>query len=109
MPHGRSYSVALLLTVTLDATAAFAQTSPQADQFRAALEAAQAPLPRRIVAAEDARQLTPATQALLAEGMKSSDAAVRAQAVRSAGRFETPALRTDGMQLLDDRDPMVRH
>lgn len=109
MPHGRSYSVALLLTATLDANAAFAQTSPQADQFRAALEAAQAPLPRRIVAAEDARQLTPATQALLAEGMKSSDAAVRAQAVRSAGRFETPALLNDVMQLLADRDPMVRH
>ena len=109
MPSGRSCSVALLLTATLGVEAALAQASPQPDQFRAALEAAQAPLPRRLVAAEDARQLTPVTQALLAEGMKSPDPAVRAQAVRSAGRFETPALLNDVMQLLADRDATVRH
>lgn len=108
MPLRRSCSWVAALALTVGAGVAAAQTSPQAEQFKAALEAAQGPLPRRIVAAEDARQLTPATLALLSEGMKSPDAAVRAQAVRSAGRFETPSLLNDVMQLLTDRDATVR-
>lgn len=108
MPLRRSCSLVAALALTVGAGVASAQTSPQAEQFKAALEAAQGPLPRRIVAAEDARQLTPATLALLSEGMKSPDAAVRAQAVRSAGRFETPSLLNDVMQLLTDRDATVR-
>lgn len=108
MSLGRSCSVAAVLAAVLGAGSAVAQTPSPAEQFKAALEAAQGSLPRRIVAAEDARQLSPATLALLAEGMKSADAAVRAQAVRSAGRFETPSLLNDVMQLLTDRDASVR-
>lgn len=108
MSLGRSCSVAAVLAAVLGAGTAVAQTPSPAEQFKAALEAAQGSLSRRIVAAEDARQLSPATLALLAEGMKSPDAAVRAQAVRSAGRFETPSLLNDVMQLLTDRDASVR-
>ena len=108
MSLGRSCSVAAVLAAVLGAGSAVAQTPSQAEQFKAALEAAQGSLSRRIVAAEDSRQLSPATLALLAEGMKSPDAAVRAQAVRSAGRFETPSLLNDVMQLLTDRDATVR-
>lgn len=109
MPLRRPCLVAVAFTAAVAVSPSVAQTSPQAEQFKAALEAAQGPLSRRIVAAEDSRQLTPATLALLSEGMKSADAAVRAQAVRSAGRFETPSLLNDVMPLLTDRDATVRH
>ncbi len=69
---------------------------------------AQAPLSTRLLLAEDARILSLETHALLAEGMKSPDAKLRAQAVRAAGRFETPALLNDIMPLLTDQDLDVR-
>lgn len=69
---------------------------------------AQAPLSTRLLLAEDARTLSLETHALLAEGMKSPDAKLRAQAVRAAGRFETPALLNDIMPLLTDQDLDVR-
>ncbi|MEZ5293667.1 MAG: peptidylprolyl isomerase [Vicinamibacterales bacterium] len=74
----------------------------------AAAARAQEPIEVRLLRAEDARQLTPETQALFVEGMKSADAKVRAQAVRAAGRFETPALLFDILPLLADRDADVR-
>lgn len=87
------------------ATGAAAQTA--GEQLTAAI-APPAPLPQRILLAEDARMLTPVVQALFAEGMKSPDATIRAQAVRAAGRFETPSLLNDVTPLLTDPDPNVR-
>lgn len=69
---------------------------------------AQAPLTDRLLLAEDARMLSAEVQALFVEGMKSADAAVRAQAVRAAGRYETPALVGDVLPLLADPDANVR-
>lgn len=48
------------------------------------------------------------TQALFLQGMKSTDPKVRAQAVRAAGRFETPGLLNDILPRLADPDPRVR-
>ncbi len=73
-----------------------------------AAAAAQDGLSTRLLRAEDARVLSLDTHALLAEGLKSPDPAVRAQAVRAAGRFETPSLLNDVMPLLTDRDAEVR-
>jgi len=69
---------------------------------------AQAPLSTRLLRAEDARILSVEAHAVMAEGMKSADPKVRAQAVRAAGRFETPSLLNDVMPLLTDPDPEVR-
>lgn len=69
---------------------------------------AQEPLAVRLLRAEDARMLTADVQALFVEGMKSAEAAVRAQAVRAAGRFETPAVVGDVLPLLADPDANVR-
>jgi len=73
----------------------------------AAVDADQS-LSARLLRAEDARDLSRETHALLAEGLKSPDAAIRAQAVRAAGRFETPALLNDIMPRLTDQDAEVR-
>ena len=69
---------------------------------------AQESLSTRLLLAEDARVLSLETHALLTEGLKSADAKVRAQAVRAAGRFETPSLLNDIMPLLTDQDVEVR-
>ncbi|MCC6989876.1 MAG: HEAT repeat domain-containing protein [Acidobacteria bacterium] len=69
---------------------------------------AQESLSTRLIRAEDARVLSLETHALLAEGMKSADPTVRAQAVRAAGRFETPSLLNDIMPRLTDPDAEVR-
>jgi cyclophilin family peptidyl-prolyl cis-trans isomerase/HEAT repeat protein len=69
---------------------------------------AQESLSTRLLLAEDARVLSLETHALLTEGLKSADAKVRAQAVRAAGRFETPSLLNDIMPLLTDPDAEVR-
>ena len=71
--------------------------------------AAQASLSARLLRFEDARDLSGAAQAALTEGMKSTDPRLRAQAVRAAGRFETPALLTLILPLLSDADADVRH
>lgn len=73
-----------------------------------ALGHAQAPLTDRLLLAEDTRMLSAEVQALFVEGMKSADAAVRAQAVRAAGRYETPAVVADVLPLLADPDANVR-
>ena len=52
---------------------------------------AQAPLSTRLLRAEDARILSVEAHAVMAEGMKSADPKVRAQAVRAAGRSEVMA------------------
>ncbi|MGE0812704.1 MAG: peptidylprolyl isomerase [Vicinamibacterales bacterium] len=96
---GASLIVRLRTYVALTA-AALAATAPAGR--------AQEPIEVRLLQAEDARQLTPETQALFVEGMKSPDPKVRAQAVRAAGRFETPALIFDVLPLLADRDANVR-
>lgn len=70
--------------------------------------AAQAPLVGRLLAFEDARDLSAAALAAFAEGMKSPDARLRARAVRAAGRFETPALLSQILPLLSDPDADVR-
>lgn len=70
--------------------------------------AAQEPLTVRLLRAEDARLLTADVQALFVEGMKSADASIRAQAVRAAGRYESPALVGDILPLLADPDANVR-
>ncbi len=72
------------------------------------LSAAQAPLVGELLAFEDARILSPAAQAAFAAGMTSPDPRVRAQAVRAAGRFETPALVTQVLPLLADSNADVR-
>lgn len=69
---------------------------------------AQESLSTRLLLAEDARVLSLETHALLVEGLKSPDAKIRAQAVRAAGRFETPSLLNDIMPLLTDQDVEVR-
>lgn len=69
---------------------------------------AQDSLSTRLLLAEDARVLSLETHALLGEGLKSPDATIRAQAVRAAGRFETPSLLNDIMPLLTDQDAEVR-
>ena len=69
---------------------------------------AQESLSGRLLLAEDARVLSLETHALLTEGLKSPDAKIRAQAVRAAGRFETPSLLNDIMPLLTDQDADVR-
>ena len=69
---------------------------------------AQESLSTRLLLAEDARVLSLETHALLSEGLKSPDAKIRAQAVRAAGRFETPSLLNDIMPLLTDQDAEVR-
>jgi len=69
---------------------------------------AQTPLSTRLLRAEDARILSIEAHAVMTEGMKSPDAKVRAQAVRAAGRFETPSLLNDVMPLLTDPDLEVR-
>lgn len=69
---------------------------------------AQESLSTRLLLAEDARVLSLETHALLTEGLRSPDAKVRAQAVRAAGRFETPSLLNDIMPLLTDQDVEVR-
>lgn len=74
----------------------------------AATSSAQEPLATRLLRAEDSRVLSLATHALFAEGMKSPDPKLRAQAVRAAGRFETPSLLNDVMPLLTDQDAEVR-
>ncbi len=71
--------------------------------------AAQASLSARLLRFEDARDLSGAAQAALTEGMKSTDPRLRAQAVRAAGRFETPALLTLILPLLSDANADVRH
>jgi len=83
-----------------------AQTGASLDQLAAAV--AQEPLSVRILRAEDARLLSAATHAILSEGMKHADPKIRAQAVRAAGRFETPSLLNDVMPLLTDQDAEVR-
>ena len=70
--------------------------------------AAQDALSARLLAFEDARDLSTAAQAALTEGMKSTDPRVRARAVRAAGRFETPALLTQILPLLSDPNADVR-
>ena len=62
----------------------------------------------RLLAVEDARDLSSAAQATLTEGMKSLDPRIRARAVRAAGRFETPALATQILPLLSDPNAEVR-
>lgn len=69
---------------------------------------AQESLSTRLLLAEDARVLSLETHALISEGLKSPDAKIRAQAVRAAGRFETPSLLNDVMPLLTDQDADVR-
>lgn len=69
---------------------------------------AQESLSTRLLLTEDARVLSLETHALLVEGLKSPDAKIRAQAVRAAGRFETPSLLNDIMPLLTDQDVEVR-
>lgn len=69
---------------------------------------AQEPLAVRLLRAEDSRMLTAEVQALFVEGMKSADATLRAQAVRAAGRYETPAVVGDVLPLLADPDADVR-
>lgn len=69
---------------------------------------AQESLATRLLLAEDARVLSLETHALITEGLKSPDARLRAQAVRAAGRFETPSLLNDIMPLLRDQDVEVR-
>ena len=71
--------------------------------------AAQTSLAARLLRVEDARDLSSAAQAALTEGMKSTDPRLRAQAVRAAGRFETPALLTLILPLLSDPNADVRH
>ncbi|MEZ5420440.1 MAG: peptidylprolyl isomerase [Vicinamibacterales bacterium] len=99
---------ALTAAGVLHAAVAPAQTSTPLEQLAAAAAAAQQPQAARLLMAEDGRVLSAATHALLAEGLKSADPAIRAQAVRAAGRFETPSLLNDVMPLLTDRDPGVR-
>ena len=70
--------------------------------------AAQDALSARLLAFEDARELSTAAQAALTDGMKSADARVRARAVRAAGRFETPALLALILPLLSDANADVR-
>ncbi len=70
--------------------------------------AAQDALSARLLAFEDARDLSSAAQAAFTEGMKSPDPRVRARAVRAAGRFETPALLTQILPLLSDPNADVR-
>ena len=85
------------------------QPPSPADRLTAAAAAtSDAPLSQRLLLAEDGRMLSLATHALLAEGMKSPDAAIRAQAVRAAGRFETPSLLNDVTPLLTDPEAEVR-
>jgi hypothetical protein len=76
-------------------------------QFQGQLPA-QASLSARLLAFEDARELSVAAQAAFAEGMKSADPRIRAQAVRAAGRFETPAMLTQILPLLSDTNAEVR-
>ena len=70
--------------------------------------AAQAPLVGELLALEDARTLSAASQAAFTAGMKSPDPRIRARAVRAAGRFETPALLTQILPLLADQNADVR-
>ncbi len=76
-------------------------------QFQAQLPAP-ASLTSRLLAIEDARDLSSAGQTVLTEGMKSPDPRIRARAVRAAGRFETPALATQILPLLSDPNVEVR-
>lgn len=67
-----------------------------------------ASLTSRLLAVEDARDLSSAGQTVLTEGMKSTDPRIRARAVRAAGRFETPALASQILPLLSDPNADVR-
>lgn len=93
---------------SLDRWRALAMAVAMVVAVAGATASAQAPLATRLLRAEDARVLSLDTHALLAEGMKSPDAKIRAQAVRAAGRFETPALLQDIMPRLTDPDAEVR-
>lgn len=80
--------------------AALALAAPQAG--------AQGALSARLLQVEDARELSTGAQAVLSEGLKSPDARLRVQAVRAAGRFESPALLGQILPLLADADSNVR-
>lgn len=102
----RAFVLAAGLATAASSLVAGQQPSP-ADRLTAAA-ATDAPLSQRLLIAEDRRMLSIETHALFAEGMKSPDAAIRAQAVRAAGRFETPSLLNDVTPLLTDADAEVR-
>ncbi|MGE3191696.1 MAG: HEAT repeat domain-containing protein, partial [Vicinamibacterales bacterium] len=66
------------------------------------------PLRERMLAAEDSRASAPGGVAALEEGLASSDADVRRQAVRAIGRLERPDLARLAEGRLSDGDPSVR-
>jgi cyclophilin family peptidyl-prolyl cis-trans isomerase/HEAT repeat protein len=79
----------------LGAGVAFAQT-------------AQPSLRLRMLAAEDARDASPAAIAPILEGLKTDDAEIRRVAVRALGRFERPSLTEIIVPVLADREASVR-
>ncbi|MCU0255319.1 MAG: HEAT repeat domain-containing protein, partial [Vicinamibacterales bacterium] len=99
----RSAAALALAAIVLAASAATLPAQPAPTQAPAAPS-----LRLRMLAAEDARDPSPAAIAPLIQGLRSPDAELRRVAVRALGRLERPELRRHIVPVMKDTEASVR-